>query len=292
MLVPSALRPGDTIRVIAPSSPCDRLLILRGLGWLSRHYRVLWSNDLFSRHGYVAGDDNRRLSELTRALVEPNVRAILAVRGGYGSTRIESDIDFSSLRNHPRWLVGFSDITALHLRAQSAGVCSMHAAHLGELGRGNHTLRNAWRVALERPTQCRIWNNLEILQPGLAAGPLVGGNLALLYDRAAAGKLRLPDGCLLFLEEVHEAPYSLDRMLTALTVGGHFRYVSGFVLGDMTGCHPTTQAMQTMAQCLTPLGVPIVAGLPVGHGLRNEPLPLGLPAVVNATAGRLTLCPN
>lgn len=292
VLVPPPLRPGDSIRIIAPAGPCDPVLVLRGLGWLAQHFRLKWTRELFSREGYLAGSDSRRLVELQRALNEPDTGAIVAVRGGYGCSRIVEAIDFSALHRHPKWLVGFSDITTLHLQLQSKGICSLHAAHLGELGRGAAQLRARWLEALSDPTRIRFWTKLQSVRGGTASGPLAGGNLAILHDRAAAGKLTLPAGCILFLEEVNEAPYALDRMLTALCIGGHLSAVSAIVLGELVGCEPREQALAAIIRVLTSLDIPIVAEFPAGHGPRNEPLHLGLPAVLDATEGTLTLCPE
>ncbi len=114
-IVPPPLQKGAKIAVIAPPSPFDRAHVFRGLGWLSEHYRVDFDRSLFERDGYLAGSDERRLAELDRWLRDPSIGAIVAVRGGYGLTRIADRADFSALRRAPKWLVGFSDVTALHV---------------------------------------------------------------------------------------------------------------------------------------------------------------------------------
>ena len=243
---------------------------------------------MLERRGYLAGDDPRRLAELNDALCDPSARAIVAVRGGYGSTRICHDARFDALREHPKWCVGFSDFTALHLEAARVGVASLHAPNLTALGRGDAVARDVWIDALERPLARRCYSGLAALAPGAANGVLVGGNLTLLFTAAASGRLTLPDGCLLFFEEVHEAPYRIDRMLTALRLSGRLANVAGFCVGDLTGDgQPDTQRRceQVVGECLGPLGVPILAGVPVGHGLINQPLPLGVFAHVSAKLG-------
>jgi muramoyltetrapeptide carboxypeptidase len=243
---------------------------------------------LLERCGYLAGDDARRLTELNEALCDPRARAIVAVRGGYGSTRICHDARFDALLEHPKWCVGFSDFTALHLEAARAGVASLHAPNLTALGRGDALARDAWVDALERPLARRCYSGLLALAPGAASGILVGGNLTLLFTAAASGRLSLPDGCLLFFEEVHEAPYRIDRMLTALRASGKLANVAGFCVGDLTGddARDTQRRCEEVVHdCLGPLGVPILAGLPVGHGLVNQPLPLGVRAHASAARG-------
>jgi muramoyltetrapeptide carboxypeptidase len=295
LVVPQALCPGDTVRVVAPSSRFDPTLVWRGLGWLRERYRVEFDPLLFSRDGMFAGRDERRLGELQAALVAPGVRAIVAARGGYGATRIAHRIDWRLLRRSPKWLVGFSDVTALHVEAARARVASLHAHNVGGLGRGDAVERALWLEALEHPEACRSVDGLEIWQPGKARGPLFGGNLTLLVTCAAAGRLEVPPGAVLVLEDLGEAAYRIDRMLSALCVSGQLARVSAVVAGDFIDC-PTGQfgapALDVVRERMRGLGVPMLGGLRVGHGRHNLPLPLGLTAEVDGFAGRLTLCPN
>jgi muramoyltetrapeptide carboxypeptidase len=294
LVVPRGLCPGDIVRVVAPSSRFDRALVWRGLGWLRERYRVVFDPLLFSREGMFAGDDERRRGELEAALATPDVRAIVATRGGYGATRIAHRIDWRRLRESPKWLVGFSDITALHVELARARVASLHAHMVGGLGRADAVERALWVEALEHPETRRSVDGLEVWRAGTARGPLFGGNLTLLVACAAAGRLALPDGAVLVLEELGEAAYRIDRMLTALLVSGRLDRVSAVVAGDFIDC-PTGQfgltALDVVRERLSGLGVPMLAGLPVGHGRRNLPLPLGLQAEVDGSAGRLTICP-
>jgi muramoyltetrapeptide carboxypeptidase len=278
------------VRVIAPSGPFDRTLFFRALGWLGQRYHVAWDRSCLQRAGYLAGDDQRRLAELDSALRDPSARAIVAVRGGYGATRITHLADFASLQRHPKWCVGFSDVTALHLEALRVGVASLHASNLATLGRGDAVARAEWLDALEAPLARRCFTSLRELVPGRAQGILVGGNLTLLFCCAASGRLRLPDGCLLFLEEVGEAPYRIDRMLTSLLVSGHLDRVAGFCIGDLTSEGAPPAALEVVRERLSGLGVPIIAGLPIGHAHVNRCLPLGVPAQLGET--ELSLHPS
>lgn len=295
MLRPPPVRAGDSVHVIAPSGPFDRTLFFRALAWLSRRYRVVWSRRSLERDGFLAGNDENRLRELERALSDPDARAIIAARGGYGAGRICHAADFSRLRRDPKWCVGFSDVTALHLEALRVGVCSMHAANLTALGRGDERARSAWLQALEDPFSARRFGSLLVLCPGEAHGVLAGGNLSLIFSAAASGRLALPERCLLLIEEINEAPYRIDRMLTALILGGHFRSVVGVCVGDL-GDPPSSgkdsPSLSVVRERFAGLGVPVVSGLPVGHGLDNEPLPLGLPAVLSGQRRELVVTPR
>jgi muramoyltetrapeptide carboxypeptidase len=266
-------------------------LVYRGLSFLKTRYRVAHGVAAFRRDGYLAGTDALRLSELQAALDDPGVAAIVAARGGYGLTRIIDQLDLSGLLRHPKWLVGFSDFTALHVEAVRAGIATMHAHNVAGLGRGDAVARAEWLSALEHPSQPRVVRDLEVWQAGDADGPLFGGNLTLLCTCAAAGRLKPPAGAIWFLEDVTETSYRIDRMLTALTAAGAFRDAAAVLVGDFTDCGaglyrvPTRSVLQ---ERLSRLGVPVRAGLRVGHGRFNLPLCLGGRARVDDAS--VTLC--
>jgi muramoyltetrapeptide carboxypeptidase len=251
---------------------------------LRARYRVKLRRDVFSRAGFHAGSDQRRGEELAAALADPEVKAVLAMRGGVGATRIVDDLDVAALRAKPKWLVGFSDITSLHVATTRHRLASLHAVHVTGLGRGAEPTALALFEALEAPLQLRR-HSVRCVAPGEARGPLVGGNLALLHDEAAAGTLALPERCVLFLEDVGERPYRIDRMLHALRRAGHLGRAAAVVLGDFTDCLPGPDGVsveQVLERALAPLGVPVVAGLEAGHGVVNVPLVLGGRAIVQS----------
>lgn len=136
-IVPPPLREGARVAVVAPSGPFDRELVVAGIAELESRYRVSVDPRLFERRGFLAGPDERRLAELEAALRDPELAAVVTARGGYGLLRIAHRVDWSVLRRAPKWLVGFSDTTTLHLEAQRAGVASLHADNAGGLGRGD-----------------------------------------------------------------------------------------------------------------------------------------------------------
>ena len=290
-IVPAPLGPGSRVAVIAPAGPCDRTLLFRGLGWLAERYRVEFDPSIMERRGYLAGSDARRLAELDRALCDPGIGAVLAARGGYGLTRIVERGNFAALRRYPKWLVGFSDVTALHVEALRAGVASLHATNVGVLGQGDARTRAAFVRALEAPAVPRVIDGLECWTPGTARGPLVGGNLSLLAACAAAGRLAWPAGAVVAFEDVTESAYRVDRLLTSLFAAGHFDRVSGVVVGSFTDC-PSSAGVEprdVLREKLGELRVPVAAGLQFGHGAWNEPLVFGLDASLDATRGELVL---
>lgn len=291
LVIPPALKPGATVRIIAPASPFDRTLALCGIAFLGERYHVEFDWRMFERDGFLAGSDQRRRDELSRALEATHVGAVIAARGGYGITRIAGDVDFGALRRCPKWLIGFSDVTALHVEAQSVGVASLHAHHAAGLGRGDAHARARWLAALESPLAPRALRG-RALRAGRVRGPLVGGNLTVLFTCAVTGRLRLPAGAILALEDVTEASYRIDRMLSALRLGGHLRDVAGVALGTFTDCPPGPHGVpveRVLERELLQLDVPVVSGLPFGHELPNEPLLLGAEAELDAQQGWLRL---
>lgn len=281
--LPEALKPADLLLVVAPSGPFNRALFWRGVAWLASRYRVRFDRSVFTRTGFLAGDDERRQCELQAALDDREVRAIVMVRGGHGLLRIAHGLDFSRWRTRPSWLVGFSDPTLLHLEAWRHGVASLHAANVVSLGRAQSRARQAWQLAIEQPRHPRRLT-------GTVEGPLVGGNLTVLHAAAAAGRLWLPPGCILALEDVTETSYRIDRMLCALELGGHLNGVAGLALGEFLDCSPGVHRVPTetvLREHVSRLGLPTVAALPFGHGNNNQPLLLGARARLDAAAGTL-----
>jgi muramoyltetrapeptide carboxypeptidase len=288
MILPPPLKPGSRVHVVAPSGAFDRDLLQRGVAWLGERYRVTFRPDIFERAGFFAGSDQRRLDELSDALLDPSIDAVVTARGGHGLLRIVQAAPFGALVQRPKWLVGFSDPTALHLETTRVGVASLHAENVTGLGRSDLRTRNEWQEALEHPDVPREYHG-ETWTGGRASGPLVGGNLTLLTMAAAAGRLVLPRGCILALEDVAESSYRVDRMLTVLRIGGHFDKVSGFALGHFTDCSsgPHQVTAETVLRESIAGHQPTVARLEFGHAVPNHPLTLGATAVLDAERGVL-----
>ncbi len=290
---PAALTVGASVIVVAPSGPFEPRLVWRAMGWLSERYRVHYDRRIFDRRGYLAGDDDARRKELAWALSMPDVSAIFCARGGYGANRFAHELDWERFREAPRWIVGFSDITALHVEAGAVRVSSLHGPNMTALGRGDAVTRQRMIERLEGAPMQR-YTALTPLRQGDGTGFLYGGNLALLHACAAAGRLRIPPDCVLLIEDVGERPYRLDRMLTTLVRGGHLDAINGVVVGELAHCGPGpdgVHAHECITDIIAPLGVPVIADLPVGHGLRNDPMVLGELVRIRATAADASLEP-
>jgi muramoyltetrapeptide carboxypeptidase len=282
--IPPPLAPGDAVIVIAPSSPFPRDDLWRGLAWLRLRYRIRVAPGVLERDGYLAGGDGRRRAELDRALFDPEAKAIIAVRGGYGALRILEGAAWGELVRRPKWLVGFSDVTALHAMAWRAGVASVHGPNVTGLSlAASPRVRAAWLAAVERPTAPRIWRGLRVICEGRARGPIIGGNLAMIHAMAAAGRLVVPEGAVLALEDVTEAPYRVDRMLTSLEIGGHLSRAAAIVFGGFERCAAGLDGRtidDVLAERTRSLGVPVLAHAPFGHGTDNEAFVIGAGALV------------
>jgi muramoyltetrapeptide carboxypeptidase len=273
-----ALSPGDAIRVVAPSSPFDREAFMRGIALLEARYEVRYDSSVFDRRGYLAGSDERRIAELSRALDEPDTRAILCARGGYGAMRLLASLDSARVRAAEKLLVGFSDVTALHCLFLRAGLRTVHGPMVARIGRDGAAALDPLIETMEgRP---RLTFHGAGNAP-LAEGTLIGGNLALFASLVGTGQLPDLRGAILFLEDVGERPYRLDRMLTQLELAGVFADVAGLALGGFDDCEPGPDgvtARDVFGALVERLGLPCVFDLPFGHGAVNLPLPLGVRA--------------
>jgi muramoyltetrapeptide carboxypeptidase len=283
------LRPGQVIQVIAPSSPFDAADFERGVERLRTRYDVRYDPSLLDRRGYLAGSDARRAAELLAALENPDVRAIVAARGGYGATRLLDRISAEHVARHPKLLAGFSDVTALHALWARAGLGSIHGPMVAALGRGTDAQVARWVAAVEGASPAAV-TGLHAIAGGRARGPLLGGNLAVLT--ALIGTPHLPplDGCVLFLEDVGERPYRIDRMLTTWRHAGLLARPIAIALGAFTDAQPGPDGVtveQVLEERLGGLGIPVLAGVPAGHVEDNLELPFGAMCTIDAARGAL-----
>ncbi len=263
---------------MAPASGFDRDELFRGLAWLRTRYRLRVDARILARTGFLAGTDASRAAVLGAAMTDPEVDAIVCARGGYGAMRILDALPWARFVERPRPIIGFSDVTALHVVANAHGVTTVHGPNVTGLGRAITAAERAALITTLEGGTLRPWTGLEVLVPGDASGPIVGGNLALVEAMAAAGRLSIPSGAILALEDVTERPYRIDRMLTALLLGGHLARASAIVFGGFTQCEPGPDGV-TVGDVLRDrtqgLGIPVVAGAPFGHGAPNQSFVLG-----------------
>jgi muramoyltetrapeptide carboxypeptidase len=284
---PPALRPGDAVAVVAPASPFDRESFEAGIRVLGARYRPVFDEGLFARARYLAGDDARRRDELGAALADDGTRAVFAARGGYGALRLLPKLRVAGLA--PKPVVGFSDLTAVHLLLQAAGWISVHGPVVTQLGGQPEAVARRLFHLLESGAPPAPLAG-EPLVAGVAEGPLIGGNLSLLTRLLGTPYLPPLDGAVLLLEDVTERPYRLDRMWTHLALAGVFDRVRGIALGDFTECEEPDAdygSHEVLADLARETGLPCLAGLPIGHGSANQAVPLGARVRLDAGAGEL-----
>lgn len=281
MLKPATLQPGDVVAVVAPAAAVDPTALSAGVRALERlGYRVRVGEAVQQRNGYLAGKDDARARDLIAAFVDPQVNAIIAARGGYGAGRLLPLLDLDVVRQHPKIFIGHSDLTFLlsHFvqRAELVTfhgpmVCGMVAETEGAqqfvaLLSGD---RSMWKMSAR-----------DIIQPGTAEGILTGGCLSVVTALLGTPYEVETSGRLLFLEDVNEKPYRIDRMLTHLRQAGKLDDVAGVVFGEMPGCvadpREAVTVRDVIAQAFADSPYPVVMGLPTGHGDGGMTLPLGV----------------
>lgn len=303
MIMPPPLQRGDSIGIIAPASAVDPSITQQAVALITQQgYIPVLGKAIYDQYGYLAGSDDARLDDVTQMFADPQIKAIFCLRGGYGSLRIVSRLDYRLIRRNPKWLIGYSDITTLLLAIyQQTGMLSIHGPMLAELPESNSTpwWQELWTM-LEDPTRCITYpatKTAHYLFPGKAMGPVVGGNLSLLtaslgtpFEIDTAGKI-------LFIEEVGEPPYRIDRMLTQLRLAGKLQLANGIIFGDFTKCDPprgkpSISLLEILAETTQLVDKPAYMGLPAGHSLPNFPLVIGAPTIIDATACCCTIFPT
>ncbi len=285
---PSALNRADRVAIVAPAFSFDRASFDAGLKILSERYTPVFDASLFSEWRYLAGSDERRLRELISALSDDQIRAVFCARGGYGVMRLLRQLDLGHLRVKP--VIGFSDITALHLAMQGAGWVTIHGPVVAHLARQSRAAIDRLFFLLESSELAPSFTGATPLVSGIAEGPLMGGNLSVLTRLLGTPYLPSLRGAVLLLEDVDERPYRLDRMWTHLALAGVFEQVAGIVLGDFGLCEEK-DASYKCAAVLRSLAeetrLPCATGFPIGHGDTNLPVPLGSRVRLDASRGRL-----
>jgi len=293
---PPPLAAGAVVGVTAPSGPVQPERLAAGLAVLREAgLEVALAPGLLDRRHFLAGEDRSRVRDLNAMLADPGIAAVLCARGGYGAMRILPACDLAPLRRRPKAVVGFSDVTALHLAFATAALVSFHGpmVECPPGGPPEPNLAGLLRALTHRgplgPLPLPAAGPRPVtLCPGRAAGPIVGGNLTLVTATLGTPwELDTSEG-LLLLEDTGEAPYRLDRHLTQLWLAGKLQAAAGFLIGELVDCAgpaggPT--ALEVFAERLLPLGRPVLAGLPFGHGALRLTVPLGVLAEMDAGAG-------
>jgi len=301
---------GGTVGVAAPASPYDsRSDVLRGVEWWeSKGYRVKLAPGTWERDDYVAGDPRQRAEDLNALFADPEVDVVQALQGGFGSAQAIPHLDFDAIAANPKPLVGFSDITALHVAIrQRTGLATIYGNGLIGVGSTEVTAYSKDRLldvlrgggaGEVPPNPDDPW--VRSIRGGRVTAPLVGGCLWLLMQTMGTPWEIELDGSILFFEDTHSPPYYIDGNLVQLTHAGKLEGVAGVVVGHMEKCdwgdlRPVSDWARSrsiedvLEERLEPLGVPVLYGLPLGHGKHLAALPLGVTCTLDADTKTLTV---
>ena len=299
LLKPKALKRGDVIGVVCPASaPSSHTKIVEGAEYLERlGYQVKLGTNIRAIRGYLAGTDKQRADDINDMFADKEVKAIIAVRGGYGTPRLLPLIDYAQVRRNPKILIGYSDLTALQLALfKKAGLVTFSGPMLGvEMFKSidPFTEEQFWRMVSSTKKSDPLLNPdsrpFETILKGKASGVLLGGNLSLIASITGTPYIPSFKNSILFFEELEEECYRFDRMMNQLALAGFFQDANGIVVGELTDVKPVdaTKPFLTVEEILSDhlssLNKPIFKGLAYGHVPRKLTMPLGIRAAIDAT---------
>ncbi len=301
MLKPKALKYGDTIGVVAPSSPTTKEKVklaqeqLEALGFV-----VKMGKSCYNTHGYLAGSDESRAEDINCMFKDPSVEGIMCLRGGYGAPKILNLLDYEGIRSNPKVFIGYSDITAIHTAVhQRSELITFHgpmAASDLAGGIDDFSKESLLKAVMQPEPMGNIKNpagiEIQCLMAGKAEGRLIGGNLALIAATMGTPYEIDTKGKILFLEDIGEEPYSVDRMLTQLALAGKLEDAVGIILGDWNDCEPknpeeSLSLMEVFEEILLPYKKPTVLNFKIGHCTPKITVPVGANAMLDAEQGKL-----
>lgn len=287
---PPRLKPGDEIGLIAPAGPVTPNELSPGIDLLtSMGYGVRLSTHLYHRKEYLAGEDDARLQDLHSMFKNDKIKAIFCARGGYGSIRLLGKINYHLIRENPKVILGYSDITALLLAVlNESGIVTFHGPVVRELSHDMDLDPFFQPIISQGPLVVDLSCGSTLI-PGGTKGILLGGNLSLMCHLIGTSYMPLLNGCILFVEERGEPLYKIDRMLTYLNLSGLFKNVSGLILGQFENCGDISTIHGLFTDIGKGLDIPVCSGLPVGHGKKNITLPLGVQASLDTVKMNLTI---
>ena len=283
--LPSRLKSGDKIGIAAPAGPFDRETFLRGIHiFEEKGLEVFLPDGLLDATGYLAGSDKHRAQLVNQLFADNSIDAIICARGGYGSLRILSLLDYNIIAENPKVFIGFSDISALlTVFFDRCGLLTFHGPVVTSLADANEfTIRSLFQtITSDGKLAIEVPNGITI-NPGTGSGILVGGNLATLCHLAGTPFAPSFRNKILFLEDRAEAPYKIDRMLMQMRLADCFEGLAGLVLGSFEDCGPVEGIVKIVKDIFGDFQIPIVAGLDAGHSGTNLTLPIGIEATLDA----------
>lgn len=293
MLLPPPLNKHSIVGLIAPSRKVDKAEIEYAVNWIkSRGYDVVCDDRVFAEHHQFAGDDMLRASLVQDYINSDNIDVLWFVRGGYGALRIIDLVDFTPLLERPKWVVGYSDATAFHGRLQYLGLASLHAAMPMGFDNVSEIARDLLVSSLEGEALCYSLEPHTMNRVGVASGEVVGGNLSVLYSLLGSDAFPSTDGKILFLEDLDEYIYHIDRMVMALRRAGKLNNLAGLMVGGMTEMHdnkvPFGASVESVIRShVEDYDYPVCMNFPAGHFPDNRPIVMGKQASISVSTGEV-----
>lgn len=282
MIQPPSLKPGDKICIVSPSRTIQETQIVEAINILKGSgLSVELGSYVYSSYGYFAGTDEQRLSDLQKAIDNPEIKAVFCSRGGYGMSRILDNLDTDRLLKSPKWIIGFSDITALHIKLNNVGVQSIHGlmpVQFDYMGT-EESIASLKQLLFENRCNYKLPDHSDNIY-GEASGEIIGGNLSLLTDSLGTKTEINTKGKILFVEEIDEYLYKIDRMFNQLKRANKLSELKGLIVGDFSQQKDTNIAFgQTLEQIVlhhsSEFDYPIAFNVPIGHEPYNLAVPCG-----------------
>lgn len=295
MLIPPSLKPGDKVAIVCtarkfePEQCLPAIELMNSIG-----LEVVLGNTIGKDNFQLGGTDEERADDLQQMINRNDIKAIWIARGGYGTVRIIDKIDFTPLRNQPKWLIGFSDITVLHSHLHHLGLGSLHAIMPFSVPNATDEAKTSLKKALFGEELIYQANAHSANIQGQVTGQLIGGNLSILYSLLGSASSVDTNGKILFIEDLDEYLYHIDRMMQNLRRNGYFEQLNGLIVGGMTDMHDNQipfgyDAVQIISEIVKPYNIPVCFDFPAGHVPNNLALPFGREVSLNVGLNEVTL---
>ncbi len=283
MIIPPFLKPGDRIRIVSPAGKVQKDIVFPGIELLrDEGYEVIVGNRVFGRHFQFAGTDRQRAADLQEAIDDPETRAIICARGGYGTIRILEKLDFTALLKIPKWLVGFSDVTVLHAVLNKLGLATIHGAMPGFFIENKKPAQSFFSLMelLSSGKSLTEIKSSSLNRQGTCSGELAGGNLSLIFSLQGTPWQLETSGKILLIEDLSEYLYHLDRIMNNLRMTGQLKNLAGLVVGGFTDMKDNESpfgksALEIIRESVEEYDFPVCFDFPVGHLPENLALMLG-----------------
>lgn len=295
-MIPAPLCPGDRIAIVSPSGIIAPERVFGAMQVIADEgFEPIAMPHTFDRRGTMAGSDEARLDDLRSAFLDPDIKAIFCSRGGYGAVRLLEGLGKLSSAALSKWLIGYSDITAIHALLSSRGIASLHgpmARHLSEQRGSDPCVRELFNILRGNAPEAIEYPSPRFYSPGTASGILRGGNLSVMAGLVGTPYDPFTSGSIILMEDIAEPIYKVERMLYMLRLSGKLNHLAGIIFGQFTLYDPSRDfgSMEEMLHHMTAgLGIPVAMNFPAGHVTANRPLLLDTPVTLRVTTDLTTL---